>query len=125
MEPLTYRVLADLVLVVHFVFVLFVILGACLAVRWRWIPWVHIPAALWGAFVEFSGRICPLTPLENNLRQKAGLESYGGDFVEQYLLPILYPADLTRELQIVLGLIVIVINVLVYTFVIRRTIRAA
>ncbi|MDX1383756.1 MAG: DUF2784 domain-containing protein [Thermoanaerobaculia bacterium] len=109
-----YRLLADGLALVHFGFVLFVVGGGLLALRWRWVPWVHLPAAAWGAFVELSGRICPLTPLENALRRAGGAAGYEGGFVERYLLPVLYPADLTREVQIVLGAVVVACNAAIY-----------
>lgn len=118
-----YRVLADGVVLVHLLFVVFVVAGAWLALVWRWIPWVHLPAAAWGAFIEFSGRVCPLTPLENQLRQAAGLEQYAGSFVERYVLPVLYPADLTRDVQIVLGALVVVVNVAAYGYILRKHLR--
>lgn len=105
---------ADLVVLLHFAFILFVVLGGFLALKWRRLAWVHVPAALWGALIEFSGWICPLTPLENWLRQAGGSQGYASGFVEHYLLPLIYPADLTRELQLGLGLGVLVLNGLVY-----------
>ncbi len=113
-------ILTDLVVLVHLLFIGFVIFGGLLALRWRWMPWLHVPAALWGALVEFTGFICPLTPLENALRLAAGGTAYTGDFVAQYIVPIIYPAALTRELQIGLGLLVCLINVVAYLSVWRR-----
>lgn len=107
--------LADAVVIVHFAFVIFVIAGGLLLFRWPRLVWLHLPALAWGAWVEFSHWICPLTYLENWLRQLAGLAAYRGDFVEHYLLPILYPAHLTAEIQIVLGALVLIVNVAVYT----------
>lgn len=120
MSSATYQVLADIVVIIHLLFVLFVVGGAWLALLWRWIPWLHLPAAAWGAFVEFSGWICPLTPLENSLRHSAGSTTYEGGFVETYILPILYPADLTRDVQLVLGLLVILVNIVAYGIIYRR-----
>lgn len=114
------RVLADVVVVVHLGFILFVALGGFLALRWRWMPWVHLPAAAWGALLELGGWTCPLTPLENRLRQLAGVEGYAGGFVERYLLPVVYPAALTREGQMVLGVLVCVVNAAVYVLVWQR-----
>jgi hypothetical protein len=91
-----FRVLADLVVLMHLAFILFVVLGALLALRWRWIPWVQVPAALWGAVIEVGGWVCPLTPLENGLRERAGDAGYTGGFVEHYVLPVVYPGSLTR-----------------------------
>jgi hypothetical protein len=108
------RLLADAVLLVHLLFILFVIAGGFLALRWRKLAWIHLPAAAWGALVEFTGRICPLTPLENRLRLEAGLDDRFDSFVERYLLPLIYPDALTREIQILLGLGVVAINLLAY-----------
>ncbi len=109
-----YQPLADLVLIVHLGFVVFVLFGGLLVLRWRWIAWLHLPAAVWGAVVEFSGWICPLTPLENWLRAQGGEIGYEQDFIARYLLPILYPGDLTRDLQLLLGTVVVVLNAAVY-----------
>ena len=115
-----YSLAADGVLVLHLAFVLFVALGALLTLWWPRIAWVHIPAAAWGAAIEFGGWICPLTPLENALRARAGEAPYGGDFVARYLVPVIYPEGLTREAQIVLGILVVAVNVAVYGLVLRR-----
>ena len=109
-----YSLLAYLALIVHLAFVLFVLCGGLLVLRWRWIVWLHLPAAAWGAVVEFSGWICPLTPLENWLRAQGGETAYLSDFITQYLLPVLYPVDLTRDLQLLLGTGVVVLNTAVY-----------
>jgi hypothetical protein len=114
------RVLADLVVVAHAAFVLFVALGALLVVRRPRLAWIHLPAAAWGALIEFAGWICPLTPLENHLRRLGGATTYQGDFIEHYLLPLLYPGRLTRQHQIWLGALAILINVLLYWRVVRR-----
>ena len=108
------RLLADLVVVVHLTFVVFVVAGGLLTLRWPAMRWVHLPAAIWGGWIEFSGGICPLTPIENSLRQRAGDATYAGDFVGHYLLPVLYPSGLTRPTQWVLGLLVVGVNVAVY-----------
>jgi len=112
--------LADLVVIVHGTFVLFVALGGLLVLWKRRWAWLHVPALFWGAWIEFSGGICPLTPLENWLRAKAGRTVYRGDFIDHILVPLLYPADLTREFQIILGVSVILINAGLYTFLWRR-----
>ena len=109
-----YPLLANLVLIVHLAFVVFVLCGGLLVLRWQWIAWLHVPAIAWGAFVEFSDWICPLTPLENWLRAQGGDISYRSDFIAQYLLPVLYPGDLTQDLQLLLGTLVIVLNAAVY-----------
>lgn len=114
LAPRLFQFLADTIVVVHLAFVLFVVLGGVLVLRWPRIAWLHIPSAAWGIAVEFAGWICPLTPLENAFRERAGLTAYQGDFVAQYVLPILYPSRLTREAQIILGGIVLVVNAFVY-----------
>ena len=120
-----YRTLADIVLVVHGAFVAFVVLGGLLVLRWPRLAWVHIPAAVWGALIEFAGWICPLTPLENWLRMRAGEAGYSEGFVEHYILPVLYPAGLTRNTQFVLGALVLVVNAAVYTILVMRRRRGA
>jgi hypothetical protein len=117
--------LADLVVVIHFAFVLFVILGGLLALRWPWVAYIHLPSATWGAWIEFTGRICPLTPLENALRAQAGEAGYSGGFIEHYLLPLLYPSALTRTVQLVMGAFVIVVNLCIYGYLLRsrRSVR--
>ena len=117
----SYRFLADLVVGFHFAFAVFIVLGGLLAFRWRWIPWVHVPAAVWGAFVELTGRICPLTPLENSLRSAAGASPYQGNFIEHYVLPVLYPDGLTRNIQFVLAAVVVIVNLTIYAVAWRRT----
>jgi hypothetical protein len=112
--------LADLVVVIHFCFVLFVILGGLLVLRWRWVGFLHVPAALWGAWIELAGWVCPLTPLEQSLRLKAGEQGYSGSFIEHYVLPLLYPSALTRAIQVVLGIIVIAVNLGIYGYLLRR-----
>jgi len=116
-----YPLLADLVLIVHLAFVVFVLCGGLLVLRWRWIAWLHLPAAAWGATVEFSGWVCPLTLFENWLREQAGEAAYQSGFVADYLLPILYPDDLTRDVQLTLGTAVLAINISVYGWLWRRT----
>lgn len=120
-----YRILADLVVGVHFAFVLFVVGGVLLVLRWPRLAWLHIPAAVWGALIEFAGWICPLTPLEMSLRRQAGGGGYRGGFIEHYIMPILYPGELTRTVQVVLGLLVILINLAGYYWVWRKHWRAA
>lgn len=119
---MSYGALADLVVALHFGFVLFVVLGGLLVLRWRWVALVHLPAAVWGAWIEFSGRICPLTPLENEYRRLGGEGGYSGGFIEHYILPVLYPHALTRNIQVALGVVVVALNVGLYlrAFVARR-----
>ena len=119
-----YRVFADLVVVVHLAFVLFAVLGAFLVLKWRRCAWLHVPAVLWAALIEFAGWVCPLTPLENWLRVGGGVIAYRSGFIEHYILPILYPAVLTRRLQITLGLFVLGINLGIYGWVLYRIIKA-
>ncbi|VXC24709.1 conserved membrane hypothetical protein [Pseudomonas sp. 8BK] len=107
-------VAADAVVVVHLLFILFVVLGGLLVWRWREVVWLHVPAALWGVLVELMRWPCPLTPLEHSLRAAAGQAGYSGGFVEHYLLPIIYPAGLTPQIQIGLGLFVLLFNGLIY-----------
>lgn len=115
-----YALLADVVVGIHFIFVLFVLLGGLLVLRWPKLAYVHIPAALWGAAIEFGGWICPLTPLEHSLRKQAGETAYSDGFIEHYILPLLYPSALTREIQLVLGSLVIALNLIIYAYVLRR-----
>jgi hypothetical protein len=112
--------LADALVVFHLLFVLFVGLGGLLVLRWPWLAWAHVPAAIWGAGIELVGGICPLTPLEHELRRRAGEAAYQGDFVSHYVLPVLYPAGLTRAAQLGLGALVIGINLSVYGLLLRR-----
>jgi len=118
-----YRVLADLLVLFHLAFVLFVAFGGLLVLRRRGWAWVHLPAAAWGALIEFGGWICPLTPLEVRFRVLGGEAGYPGGFVEHYLIPLLYPGTLTRLNQIGLGLLVVAVNLIVYGLVVRRRFR--
>lgn len=111
---------ADLLVLFHFTYIIFVVLGGLLTIRWRKIIWLHIPATIWGAVAEFTGRICPLTPLEQWFRIRAGEIAYTEGFIEHYLLPILYPENLTREIQMVLGTFVVVVNIVIYGYVFLR-----
>ena len=120
---MAYRLLADAVVLVHTAFVAFVVLGGFLAWRWSRIAWLHVPCALWGAVIEYQGWICPLTPLENDLRRRAGLTGYAGGFVEHYVLPVLYPAGLTRPAQALLGTLVVIVNLIAYGVLLRRALR--
>jgi len=115
-----YRHLADLILVLHFAFVVFAVLGALLVLKWQWLAWIHIPLALWAAVVEFTGWMCPLTPLEHWLRLKGGMPVEKLGFVEQYLVPLLYPTPLTRPMQMVLGAIVLGVNLMIYGWVLKK-----
>ena len=118
-----YRLLAELVLLVHLGFIVFVVAGALLVLRWPRLAWLHLPAAAWGALIEFSGWECPLTPLENWLRSRGGEAGYAGGFIEHYLVSLIYPGALTRGMQFLLGGAVVLLNVGLYAVVIRRARR--
>ncbi len=122
---LALRLAADAVALLHGAFVLFVVLGGLLVWRWPRLAWLHLPAAAWGALIEFTGWMCPLTPLEHHLRQMIGQAGYAGGFVDHYLLALLYPAGLTREGQWALGAFVLVVNGAVYGVLLGRWARAA
>lgn len=107
---LAYGILADAVLILHLGFILFVLLGGLMLRRWPWIPWLHLPAVGWAAFIELSHAICPLTPLENALRAAAGKTPYGGGFIEHYLTQLIYPTGLTPAIQTGLGLALLALN---------------
>jgi hypothetical protein len=116
-----YRLVADLLVVLHASFVLFVVLGGLLVLRWPRVAWLHLPAAVWGALIEFTGCICPLTPLEKSLRRAGGEAGYGGGFIDHYIVPLLYPAGLGRGSQIVLGVLVVALNLAIYgRWILRR-----
>jgi len=120
-----YRLLANAVVAFHGLFILFVVLGGVLAWRWRWVAAVHIPCALWGILIEYRGGICPLTPLENSWRARAGQQGYAGGFVEHYVLPVIYPKGLTAGVQVALGTLVLTVNLLAYSLLIRRLTRGS
>jgi hypothetical protein len=117
---MAYRFLADATVALHLAFVVFVVLGGLLVARWPAVAWVHLPSAAWGAWVEFAGWGCPLTRLENWFRRQAGDAAYASSFIEQHVLPILYPSSLSRELQWVLGSLVVLVNTAVYLALVRR-----
>jgi len=118
------KVSADLLVAVHFAFIVFVVLGGFLVLKWGKVAILHIPCVLWGALIEFSGWICPLTPVERYLREVAGGEAYSGGFIDHYIMPLVYPTGLTREMQISLGIIILISNLCIYGLVIfRRTKR--
>jgi hypothetical protein len=116
----TYRILGALVVLVHLGFVLFVATGGLLVWRWHRLAWAHLPAVAWGVWIELSGGICPLTPLENELRRLGGQAAYSGDFIAHYLLPVLYPEGLDRATQAALAALVVALNVAVYWRLLRR-----
>lgn len=112
--------MADSIVLLHFLFVLFVVCGGLLALWWPRVVWLHVPAVIWGVWIELSGSICPLTPLENRLRRAQGEAGYEGDFIAHYLLSVLYPEGLTRSHQLALGALALAINVCVYALVFAR-----
>jgi hypothetical protein len=120
-----YGNLATAVVLAHFAFILFVMFGGLFALRWPRAPWLHVPCFLWGGWIELSGGICPLTPLENALRRSAGEVAYAGSFIEHYVLPIMYPTGLTRGVQLTLAAGLVLLNAGIYALVIRRRKRRA
>ena len=115
-----YRLLADAVVVLHVCFVLFVLFGGFLLRRWPNLVYAHIPAAIWGVLIEFGGWVCPLTPLEKSLRIRGGAQAYQGDFIDHYILPLLYPHGLNRNIQAALGAFALAVNVFAYTVYVRH-----
>lgn len=111
---------ADLVVLLHFTFILFVIVGGALVLKWPWLIYLHLPAATWGVIVEFTGWLCPLTPLENKLRMAGGEAGYSGSFVENYIVPIIYPDGLTHRIQILIGVGILTINLVFYGMLVKR-----
>ena len=120
MRPPAAHVLATLVVAAHIAFVAFVVIGGLFVLRWRKLLYLHLAAIGWAVYVEWSGAICPLTPLENTLRAAAGLEAYAGDFVAEYVFPVLYPDGLTRGAQLVIGVAVVVVNGCIYAMLLRH-----
>lgn len=120
-----YRLLADGLVVLHAAFIAFVVLGSLLALWRRWIAWLHVPAFLWGAMIECTGGVCPLTPWEQSLRARAGQEGYTGGFIDHYLIPLIYPAALTRAGQLLLGALVLLVNAAAYGALWSRIRRAS
>ncbi len=112
-----YRILADIIVIIHMSFILFVVLGGLLVVKYRRVVYIHFPAMIWGAIVEFYNIICPLTPWENYFREMGGVERYESDFIEKYLIPVMYPINLNVKIQFVLGCFVLVVNAIVYAVV--------
>ena len=120
---LLYRVAADLLVLLHLAFIIFVVAGGLAVFKWPWMAFLHIPAAGWGAIIEYRGWICPLTPWENSLRRLAGEEGYTEGFIEHYILQLVYPPGLTRDIQTTLGTVVLVINLLIYAVLLYRLLR--
>ena len=121
LRSMLYQISADLIVVLHFSFVLFVLFGGFLLIKWPRLMWLHLPSVAWGIFVEFSGWICPLTPLENWLRAQAGEATYAGDFIVRSLSSILYPDALTHEIQLILGTALLIVNLAIYRWLWRRS----
>ena len=121
---MSYRLLADFVVIIHVAFVLFVVLGGFLLRRWPQLVYAHVPAAIWGVLIEFAGWVCPLTPLENSLRVRGGQARYEGDFIEHYIIPVLYPHGIQRSTQLVLGMLALAINAVAYALYIRQRRKA-
>ena len=117
---MTYLLLADAMVILHSAFIVFVVLGALTAYCWPKMVWAHIPCALWGAWIEITGGICPLTPFEVRFRRMGGTDGYAGGFIEHYLVPIIYPAGLTRADQLLLGGLVVAVNLSAYGFLLWR-----
>jgi hypothetical protein len=115
-----YRLAADFVLLTHLAFIALVVAGALPVFRYAWFAWIHLPAAAWGFFVELTGRVCPLTTLENTLRFEAGQQGYATSFVQHYLMPLIYPAGLTRNGQVWLAGLVFAFNAIIYFLIFRR-----
>lgn len=115
-----YRALADLVMLLHFAYIVFVMGGAFLVLHRRWWMWLHLPAVAWGVWIEFYAKTCPLTPLENSLRARAGQQGYAGGFIDHYLTRVVYPEGLTTRGQVVLGAVVLILNAVLYWWVWRR-----
>lgn len=117
---MAYHLAANFLLVIHALFIAFVVLGGLFVLWRRWMAWVHLPVVAYGIAIEWIGWICPLTPLENRMRLAAGEEGYSSSFIEHYLLPLVYPAEYTRELQLLLGALVLLVNVAIYAIVLRQ-----
>ena len=115
-----YSIVADIIVILHLAFIVFIVLGGVLALRWRWIPWLHLPTVAYGALIEFIGWTCPLTPLEWHFRQLAGQGTHSESFIGHYLVPIIYPSGYTFELRMALGTAVVLINVVVYALFVAR-----
>ena len=119
------NVAAHLIVLIHLGFILFAALGGLLVLKWRRVAFLHLPCVAWGVWIEFSGRVCPLTPLENRFRILAGEQGYSGGFIEHYIWPVMYPEALSRDLQLLLGLALLVLNVLIYIHVYRRRVQSS
>ena len=121
---MVFKIAADMVLVLHLMFVFFAVLGSLLVLWRRYLLWLHLPAMIWAVWIEFRGGLCPLTPLENWLRRQGGVAGYQGSFIDHYVEPLLYPPGLTRSTQVVLGAAVLIINCGLYGLLLFRVWRA-
>lgn len=115
-----YELLANIVLLLHLTFIVLVVFGIFLVLWWPRLAWVHIPAVLWGAAITVTGKICPLTPLENRLRLRSGNDGYQGGFIDHYVMPIIYPPGLTREMQVAMGVVLLALNIAIYAWIWRK-----
>ena len=111
---------ADFLVLVHLGFIVFVLLGGFMLLKWRWLIFVHLPALIWAVLLEFQGWICPLTPVEQTLRQMGGQQGYEGGFIQHYILPVIYPPALQQDIQFILGVLLILINVIIYLWVLLK-----
>jgi len=115
-----YQIAAHFIVILHLAFILFVIFGGLLVLKWRWLIWLHIPAVIWGALISFMGWVCPLTPLENRLRNLAGDNGYSTGFIEHYLIPVIYPDELKPFMFVLMGVVVLLVNFIVYSIIFRK-----
>jgi len=118
-----YNILSNLVVLMHLLFIVFVCLGALLVLKWPKVAWIHIPFALWGVIVEYMNIVCPLTPLENHFRRMAGRGIYETDFIDRYIIPLIYPVALTRNLQFILGSVVLILNLSIYGYIVYKRMK--
>ncbi len=117
-----YQIVADLVVIAHLLFIIFALFGGLLVILRGYLVFFHVPAVIWASLISFKGWLCPLTPLENYLRSAAGTEGYADGFVEHYLIPVIYPVDLTSTIQIIFGIIVVIVNLGIYAFIYYKNI---
>lgn len=118
-----FHLLADIVVFAHLLYIVFVTVGGFLLLKWKRLIWIHVPAVIWAVLIEFANWYCPLTPLENWFRKTGGMHGYQSGFIEHYILPLIYPAVLTRELQVIIGLFVLIVNLGIYGWIIYRLIK--
>ena len=121
LQNMIYRLTADFVVLIHLAFILFAAFGGLLVLKYPRCALLHVPALIWAVLISLAGWVCPLTPLENWLRERSGAVGYDTSFIEHYILPIIYPGELTRKKQVFLGLLVLIINLVIYRWIVRRT----